>query len=150
MKRGRVKCISVGYQGRDVDQMVSALASAGATVLLDVREAAWSQRPEFRKTALASALARKRIRYVHEKTAGNPFRPRDGKRLSWSVCARRYRAHLAANPGVVDRVFAVLAASTVAVLCYEQSASECHRGILLAEVERRHGPLEIVELGGAA
>jgi uncharacterized protein (DUF488 family) len=141
-----MKCITIGYQGRNVDRMAEELAAVGAEVLLDVRAAAWSQRPEFRKTALAAALAKKGIRYVHESRAGNPFRPKGGAKLDWDVCARAYRAHLNANPSVIDRVLEVLQVSMTALLCYERAPSDCHRGVLIEELNRRHGPIEVQHL----
>jgi uncharacterized protein (DUF488 family) len=141
-----LKCITVGYQNRKAHEMAEELAAAGAETLLDVREAPWSQRPEFRKTALQQVLEARGIRYEHQKAAGNPFRPRAGEKLTAQECARRYAAHLERNPWILDVVLKVLERSTTALLCYERHASDCHRGVLVEALLARRPGLEVLHL----
>ena len=44
-------CFTIGYQGRRLDDLCGTLFNMGVEVLVDIRERAWSQRPEFRKRA---------------------------------------------------------------------------------------------------
>ncbi|MCZ7686964.1 MAG: DUF488 domain-containing protein [Sandaracinaceae bacterium] len=141
-----MKVLSVGYQGRSLDDLCATLVDAGATVLVDVRERAWSQRPEFRKTALKTALAKHGIRYEHCREAGNPYRPRQGERLSSEDCARRYRKHLDARPEALERVAELVGEGPVALFCYEATTGECHRGVLISVLCERGTVLDVVDL----
>lgn len=72
--------VSVGSEGRSVDELVDALADAGVSVLVDVRENAISRKRGLSKRALAEKLQARGITYVHEPTLGNPRDNRDGFR----------------------------------------------------------------------
>lgn len=120
----------------------------GVKLLLDVRQAAWSQRPEFRKQALAAALAEHGVAYLHLREAGNPFRPAKGERVSVAACARVYRKHLASLPDVVAQVAEVLRSQTTAVFCFEAEHDCCHRSVLL-EAVAKEVPLAITRIQAA-
>ncbi len=127
-----VKCASIGYQGRRIDEFCEALAAAGVPMLVDVRDRAWSHRPEFRKEALRTALEERGIEYCHLKVAGNPTRPKKGEPATPGACEAAYVAYLADRPEVVDQVRDVLATNPGAALfCYESHRSACHRGVLI-------------------
>lgn len=140
------KVFSIGYQGRKIDEFCETLQKAGVRVLLDVRAAAWSQRPAFRKTALAKALNEHGITYVHCKVAGNPFRDLSRDPAGWAECRRRYRAHVRKNPMVLDAVAEQVDQGHVALFCYESHRSNCHRGVLFDELRRRAGTLAVTDL----
>lgn len=141
----KLTCISIGYQGRKVQDLCAELKTHGVELLLDVRQAAWSHRPEFRKQALAAALAKHGVAYLHMREAGNPFRPRKGEAVSIAECAKHYRKHLATSPGVVSSVAATLRAQTTAVFCFEAQHEHCHRSVLLAAVAAQD-PLQVDRL----
>jgi uncharacterized protein (DUF488 family) len=131
-----MKCFAIGYQGRSLTGMCELLVEEGVDLLIDVRERAWSNRPEFRKTAIATALAAHGIEYVHVREAGNPFRPRAGEVIDALDCMRRYRGYLRATPSVVEKMRLLIGRRKVALLCYEASSSDCHRGVLIAALQR--------------
>ena len=139
-------CVSVGYQGRSVAGLCDELTTQGVKLLLDVRQVAWSQRPEFRKQALTAALAEHGVAYLHLREAGNPFRPAKGEPVSEAECARVYRRHLATLPHVVKQVAEVLRSQTTAVFCFEGEHDCCHRSVLLDAVAK-HAPLAITRVG---
>ena len=142
-------CVSVGYQGRSVAALCSELKAQNVRLLLDVRQAAWSQRPEFRKQALAAALAEHGVSYLHLREAGNPFRPAKGEQTSVAECATIYRRHIAQLPNVVTQVADVLRAQTTAVFCFEAEHECCHRSVLLDEVAKEVR-LKVTRLGAAS
>jgi hypothetical protein len=51
------KLFTIGYEGVELKDFITALKAAGATVLLDVRELPISRRRGFSKNALKAALA---------------------------------------------------------------------------------------------
>lgn len=133
MKHGQ--CVySIGYQGKSIEALCTSLRTAGVKTLIDVRARAWSQRPQFRKTALAASLARAGIGYLHLKAAGNPFRHEAD---TWVACRAMYRAHLTANPAVTREVATAVRETPSALFCYEAERCDCHRGVLLDRVRRR-------------
>lgn len=132
-----MSCFSIGYQGRSLNALCELLASKNVDLLIDVRERAWSNRPEFRKTAIATALATHAIDYVHVREAGNPFRPQPGEVIDPRECMRRYRGYLRSTPTIVEKVEELIANRRAALLCYEAKSSDCHRGILIDALRRK-------------
>lgn len=137
---------NIGYQGRSLDAFCHVLADAGVEVLVDVRAAAWSQRPQFRKSALAAALQGVGIDYVHCKLAGNPFRPKAGQARALAECERLYAEHLEGHPEVIEEVASLIAKRRSALLCYEARREECHRGVLLDVLVGRQPNLRAQDL----
>jgi uncharacterized protein (DUF488 family) len=115
-------------------------------VLVDVREHAWSQRPEFRKQKLQSTLAKYGIEYLHCKIAGNPYRPRNGEKLDFQACAEKYKNHLNQIPEIIDTVEEVIINQRAALFCYEKKRCHCHRNILLIELNKRNPKMKIIDL----
>lgn len=141
-----MKVFSIGYQGRRIDAFCETLVDAGVKVLLDVRAVAWSQRPEYRKTALANVLRERGIEYIHCKLAGNPYRAASKEPNGWIECKRKYRAHVRANREILDAVQQHLRLRGVALFCYEAERTGCHRGVLLDELKRRMTKLTVMDL----
>lgn len=145
MKRQQI-CFTVGYQGRGVNDLCFLLTRAGVVVLVDVRERAWSQRPEFRKVAFREALKKHGIHYLHMKEAGNPFRPGNGDARDFSQCAEDYRLFLLLSPNLLKRALELVSSHEVAFFCYESSNEDCHRTVLVEELRRLQPSLEVEHL----
>lgn len=123
--------VSVGYEGRSVDELVDALVDAGVSVLVDVRENAISRKRGLSKRALAEKLQARGITYVHEPTLGNPRDNRDGFREQRPDSVAAFEAHLDRNgSAALDRVDAMLRDRTVGLLCFEADPCSCHRSIV--------------------
>lgn len=137
---------SIGYQGRSIEGLCARLAENSVEVLVDVRERAWSNRPEFRKGALAEGLRRVGIDYIHLRTAGNPFRPRRGIVVPREQCLLHYSEYLARSPDVVSSVAMLSRNSRPALFCYEAAAGECHRGVLIAALVKLTPDVRVVYL----
>jgi uncharacterized protein (DUF488 family) len=118
----------------------------GVDLLVDVRERAWSQRPEFRKAALKSALESAGLMYYHFKEAGNPFRPRQGEVKSFASCAESYRFLLASSPQILADALELVTGADVAFFCYEAASTACHRSVLVEELRRLEPSLEVEHL----
>jgi uncharacterized protein (DUF488 family) len=144
-KKGQIRCASIGYQGRSLTGMCELLAENGITVVIDVRERAWSQRPDFRKGRLQAGLADFGIEYVHCREAGNPFRPKIGEPAPLERCEALYREHLNAHPEVLGTLEELMRREETALLCYEASRDSCHRGVLFESLAERW-QFEILDL----
>jgi uncharacterized protein (DUF488 family) len=130
----------IGYQGRTPEEFTALLTAAGISVVIDIRETAWSRKPGFSKTKLAERLGKAGIRYVHMRAAGNP---KENRRTAQSVeeCLERYRAYVAANPRFLKEIYEVASGSSVALLCYEAATEDCHRSVIFEELASRWGEL---------
>lgn len=142
----RTRFYTLGYQGESLRALCERLLENDVELLIDVRERAWSHRPEFRKTALRTGLEASGIGYEHARSAGNPFRPRGGEKLDRDVCLRQYRDYLAENPEVVDELLALAKGRRVAFFCYEEKAEDCHRGVLVKALAARNPKAALTHL----
>jgi uncharacterized protein (DUF488 family) len=118
---------TVGYEGRQLDELIAVLMAAEVELVIDIRALPLSRRRGFSKTPLGDALRATGIDYVHLRVAGNPFR-RDDDALA------KYAAHVEASDGVVTEVAETARGKRAALLCYEADVAECHRGILAPKV----------------
>lgn len=128
--------VSIGYEGRPVNELIAALVDAGVSVLVDVRENAISRKPGLSKRALAASCEANGITYVHEPTLGNPRDNRVGFRAQRLESLARYDAHLAeSGAAALDRVAALLRDHTVGLLlCFEADPCTCHRSVVVRHV----------------
>jgi uncharacterized protein (DUF488 family) len=116
-----VKIYTLGYQGLSPELYVRTLINAGVGLVLDVREHAWSQRPEF----VASTLQKALLSSGREYLARNP------------TCLR-------------GLLFAIEAASSnrrpACLTCYERPYTECHRSVLIEELIRLEPTIRAIHL----
>ncbi|MGQ0844478.1 MAG: DUF488 family protein [Sporichthyaceae bacterium] len=134
--------VGVGYEGRSVDEFVALLQREGVQVLVDARLIPRCSRRGFSRHALAEILEPLGISYVHYEILGVPefdqvgFR---GDRASVAAATARYRARLgtAAAQRVVRDLIAVARVRRVGVMTMFADPERCHRGALMAEIERR-------------
>ena len=133
--------VTVGYEGRTAEELVSAVAEAGVDVLADVRLTPLSRKPGLSKRRLAAALAGAGIEYVHLPALGNPQDNREAFRQGDPASRARFQGLLGTPPA--QSALAELGSRAqherVALLCFERDADCCHRG-LVAEYLLSHDP----------
>lgn len=126
--------VSIGYEGRSVEDVVSALRMAGVRTVADVRLNAISRKAGFSKTRLREALALAGIEYRHMRSLGNakenrpPFldgRVEEGRRV--------FRAALGAPDAAASlaELAGLAHEQVVAVLCFEGDLETCHRKVII-------------------
>ncbi len=135
-----MRIFTIGYQNLTADLYVRALVNAGVGLLIDVREHAWSQRPEFVKSALQNSLSKAGIEYCHLKSAGNPAANRKSA-TSAAECMKRYRHYLTDNPNCLSSLLSMLRVAEESgrlgcLTCYERRPEDCHRSVLIWELIR--------------
>jgi transcriptional regulator with XRE-family HTH domain len=134
--------VSVGYEGRTLEQFVCQLLDADVAAVTDVRLTPLSRKPGFSKTRLGQALAEAGIGYRHAKALGNPKINREPFRAGRLAEAREgFRAVLTAPEAQSELGELAHAAGRerVAVLCFERDEQRCHRQVVLAAVRDRTG-----------
>lgn len=133
---GEGTLVSIGYEGRTVDDLIVQLLAQDVRVLVDVRLTPLSRKPGLSKTKLSEALAAVGIGYVHHRALGNPKDNRAGFRAGEPESRVRYREVLdsAAATDALAHVCELLDGGVVALLCFEHDHAECHRDIVVRQL----------------
>jgi uncharacterized protein (DUF488 family) len=121
---------TIGYEGKELDELVATLKAHAIDRLIDVRQLPLSRRRGFSKTPLGNALRAAGIEYVHLRAAGNPFR-KDPDPIE------KYRAFLPA--AAVGEVAEAVRGHRAALLCFCGNYSSCHRSVLAPHVAKKLG-----------
>jgi uncharacterized protein (DUF488 family) len=136
--------VGVGYEGRTLEELIAQLHALGISRLVDVRLTPLSRKPGLSKTALGQALGQAGIVYEHRRELGNPKDNRPGFAADGAARnqARDRYAALLHQPEARQALEDVAAAGRqerVAVLCFEADENQCHRQVVIQEVQRRLG-----------
>lgn len=143
-----IELTTIGYERAGVEDFVATLKAARVCVLIDVRAVPWSQRPEFRKTALASMLAAAGIGYEHLPGLGNPRRRHAADEAEPVVdFASFFRRHLTSEAAAPDLARAAELArhGGACLMCLEKDPKRCHRRYV-AETLGKMAPLAVRHL----
>lgn len=146
-EHARPTVVSVGYQLRDLDELVQLLQAEAVDVLVDVRLSARSRKPGLSKSALAEGLADAGIAYRHEPTLGNPPENRepfqDGDAAARTLMADKLRDE---GADAVAALAELADEQTVALLCYERDHDICHRSAVVDALRAHRPDLTVIEL----
>ena len=145
-----MKVFTLGYQGLDLGAYTRELVKVGARTVLDVREKAWSNKPDFVKSTLQSGLAVAGVGYTHLPRAGNPSQIRKAAK-SPDECLSTYRQYLNRNTVAVEELYSFVrmafeSGRTACLLCYERNPWECHRSVLIEFLLEIDGSLQPIHL----
>jgi uncharacterized protein (DUF488 family) len=140
--------VSLGYEGRSVDDVVAKLVGESVTVLVDVRLTPLSRKPGLSKRKLAEALEAAGIRYVHLRALGNPKDNRAQFRAGDPRSHAVFQRLIAEGEGAqaLRHVAQLLDGQTVALLCFERNHHACHRHLVAAELQRTEPALDLIQL----
>ena len=123
--------VTIGYEGRQLDEFIGELKDHRVEVVFDVRENAISRKPGFSKRRLGEALAAAGIEYQHLPALGNPKSNRDAFRAGDSAARDVYLRRLDDESGeALDVVAAAARSRIVALMCFERDHSTCHRSCI--------------------
>ncbi len=141
--------VSIGYEGRTVDELVRQLIDNEVDVLVDVRLTPLSRRRGLSKHQLSAALAAAGIDYIHHRALGNPRDNRDGFRSGKLASLARFRTDVLSTDDAqraISHVVELLDGGVVALLCFEREHEECHRHLVVEQVQRRVPTVLVVEI----
>ena len=133
MDAAQADVMSVGYQGRDADELVGELVAAGVAMVVDVRLTPLSRKPGLSKNKLAEALRFAGIDYLHLPELGNPRDNRTAYRNAEAHARRRFRRLLGSADArdAVDRLQGLASQKVIALLCFERDPGQCHRALII-------------------
>lgn len=120
---------TAGYEGQTIDEFLARLRDAGVELVADVRELPLSRKRGFSRTALAEALAREGIGYLHLRELGCPKGIRDQYRRDhdWARYTEAFLAHLAGHTNAVAALAVEASRRRTVCLCFEADPERCHR-----------------------
>lgn len=133
---------TIGYERSTLADFVATLSIAGVTTLADIRERAQSRRPGFSKRALAEALQRAGIEYLHFPQLGDPKAGRDAARAgNVQEFLEIYSAVMSSSAAqhALKEIETLVAFKSVCLMCFERDQNECHRKIVAEYLESRLG-----------
>ena len=129
--------VSIGYEGRTLEELLTELTVRGVSTVVDVRLTPISRKRGLSKTRLKEALESRGIKYAHFKALGNPKENRASFAGDELALGRaRFRGLLQGDDSrmalgeLADRA----RREVVAVLCFEASHDRCHRSVILEEL----------------
>ncbi|HEY0517216.1 MAG TPA: DUF488 domain-containing protein [Solirubrobacteraceae bacterium] len=133
---------SAGYERhRDSADFAARLRHESVERLIDVRELPISRRRGYAKKALAEALAREGIEYLHIKALGNPKAFRDlyksGRVAEGSAAYRRFL--LSERIEAVAALIPMLMEKRSALMCVEHDHDVCHRSVIFEAIQSELG-----------
>jgi len=137
-----IKVVSIGYERRNIDELIEFLKANDVKRLLDIREFPLSRKKGFSKKSLAAHLHLADIEYVHLRQAGNPYFK---QRHDLAQCLALYGSYLNDNPELVRQIAMELKGIS-AMLCYERCHTDCHRSILLQAIRQAGWEFDLIKV----
>jgi Protein of unknown function, DUF488 len=139
--------VSVGYEGKTPQAFIDSLVDQGVQLLVDVRQNPISRKPGFSKRALTELCQTNGIEYTHERSLGNPKENRDGFRAGEQASIDRYGVHLTeVGAEALERLNEVMRSSTIALLCFEADACQCHRTQVIDRLRLSNPGLDVISV----
>jgi uncharacterized protein (DUF488 family) len=132
--------VSIGYEGRTLDELIDALVAAGVELLVDVRLTPLSRKPGLSRKRLEAALVERGIIYRHVRALGNPKENREPFRRGDLDHGRAVFKKLLAADAASEAVAEIAEAGRrgrVAVLCFERDHDRCHRQVVVEQALTR-------------
>ena len=143
-RRGPAGLVTIGYEGRSLENYLNVLLQAGVTLLCDVRRNPVSRKYGFSKGTLNKACEGVGLRYAHLPELGIASEQRRGLRTKadyGDLFARYERQTLPSQRAALDTIRGwVAAGERVALTCLERRPEQCHRHCVAAALERLDGP----------
>jgi uncharacterized protein (DUF488 family) len=136
------RVFTIGYQSASQAEVIAALAAAGVSRVIDVRDLPLSRRAGFSKRQLEAGLTAAGIAYVHLRALGTPAEGREAnRRRQWARFWPIVEAKLASPEAQFELQQAARLADAApsCLLCYEADWRICHRRRIAELLAQWHG-----------
>jgi uncharacterized protein (DUF488 family) len=142
-KRARAGISTIGYEGRTLEAFLNVLLSAGVTLLCDVRRNPISRKYGFSKGTLSKSSAGVGIEYVHIPELGIASDKRQNLNTQADYDAL-FEVYVSSTLPFQSEALArirdwVAHGQCVALMCYEGTATQCHRNCVSDVLARNFG-----------
>jgi len=131
----KLTVLTIGHSTRTIEEFVSMLQAHGVKRLVDVRSIPKSRRvPQFNSDALAAALLKNGIEYMHMKSLGGlRHAKKDSATLGWrNASFRGYADYMATEEfrASILRLLELAREKRTAIMCAEAVPWRCHRSLI--------------------
>ena len=143
-KRDRSGILTIGYEGASIDDFLFTLVEEKVEILVDVRNNPWSMKYGFMKNTISSLCEKLGIVYTGMPDLGVPAPIRNQLKASGDY-PRFFRQYGQMLPGMakdIKRLSNLSKRKRIAVMCFEQDPSLCHRSALGEELARLGAEVE--------
>jgi uncharacterized protein (DUF488 family) len=124
---------TIGYEGTDIERVVSTLKAVRIQQLADVRAVPLSRKRGFSKRSLSVRLDAEGIEYLPFRPLGDPNPGRDAARSGrYDLFRAIYIEHLdsAEAQSSLRMLAAVAEEKATCLLCFERDPATCHRSLV--------------------
>lgn len=133
--------LTIGYEGRNIDEFVDLLKDHHITRLIDVRELPISRKKGFSKSAFRDRLNDENIEYVHSKTLGCPSPIRNKFKLdrNYEKLFKAYSKYLSDNMEGIEELDGYIPNGVNCIMCFESDPEKCHRKVIVDRIKEYSG-----------
>ena len=145
-KRDHAGIVTIGYEGKTIDEFLNELILNKINVVIDVRRNAYSMKFGFQLNKLKSYLNKVEIDYIHMPELGiaSDLRKNLETYENYQTLFARYKCEIEGRKDYLEVIKSISQNKKVALMCFERDVRCCHRGII-AELLRAEGA-EVAEL----
>jgi uncharacterized protein (DUF488 family) len=137
--------VTLGYEGRKLDQFLLILKGNNVSRLIDVRNNPFSMKPGYSKNQLAKTLETIGVTYQHLPELGiESLRRRNLTKEGLISLFRSYEQELDTKGNILNRIKELAQKEKVALMCFEAEVTDCHRGVI-AKRFRKDG-IDVIDL----
>jgi len=123
--------VTVGYEGKKIDQFLLILKGNNVTRLIDVRNNPFSMKPGYSKNQLAKTLETAGVSYLHLPELGiESRRRRNVTKDGLATLFQSYERELDSKGSILSKIKELAQKEKVALMCFEADVAECHRGVI--------------------
>jgi len=123
--------LTIGYEGRKIDEFLSIIIKNKVRLLIDVRRNAFSRKPGFSKSHLKDILEKQGISYLHLPELGiETSRRQNLTQNGFTKLFEIYALELATKEDLLKSIRSLAQKNRVALMCFEAKEEDCHRGII--------------------
>lgn len=133
--------LTIGYEGREIDEFVDRLKRFNISRLIDVREIPISRKKGFSKTALKERLEGENIEYIHVKALGSPSSIREKLKsdMDYDYFFNAYNEYLSENMEAIEDVLKYISDGINCFMCFERLPGKCHRTVVANKIKNYDG-----------
>ncbi len=125
---------TIGYEGKNIAELVDILKKHDVQQLVDVRQLAFSRKNGFSKSALSKELRQNNIVYKHFSLLGSPksIRYTLWKEWDYKKFFRDYAIFLSGSDvqEQLTDLEGLAQVRTTAIMCFEKDVNKCHRSLI--------------------
>jgi uncharacterized protein (DUF488 family) len=135
------KLLTIGYEGREIDEFIDCLKQFNISRLIDVREIPLSRKRGFSKSALRKRLEIENIQYIHIKELGSPSSIRNKLKSDWDYESflEEYSEYLSGNDASIKELYQYITDGINCIMCFERCPKECHRSVIIDKIQEYDG-----------